>query len=94
MSAPLERQSMFNADSITNAATYMEMTVPLLHEAKPAGSHLLGQTEFQSSQVCCSGLWFCEADSISHMTAESGCNLPAEQSPTEAFAPEPGLLYG
>ena len=95
MSAPLETQSMFNAESITNAATYMEMTVPLLHEAKPAGSHLLGQTEHQSSQVCCSGLQSCAADNISHITRRSGCIKLAEQGPTgDALALGTGLLCG
>ena len=43
---------MFNADNITNTASYMEMTVPLLHEARAAGGYLVGKTDGQSSQVC------------------------------------------
>ena len=51
MSAPLERQATLSAENITNNASYMEMTVPLLHEARSAGSYLSGKTEAQSSQV-------------------------------------------
>ena len=83
---------MLNADSITNTATYMEMIVPLLHEAKPAGSYLLGQTHSQSSQVYCSGLCLCAAEKSSHMTGELTAAV-AEQSPTaEAFAHGTGSL--
>ncbi|CAK0784414.1 hypothetical protein CVIRNUC_007618 [Coccomyxa viridis] len=78
MSAPLERQSMFNADSITNAATYMEMTVPLLHEAEAAGSHLFGQTDSQSSQAQCGAVSEHKAKVAHHRRSGPGASAKAQ----------------
>ncbi len=51
MSAPEEEQQVMNADRVDHAASYMEMTVPLLHEAMPARTLLTDMSRPRKPQV-------------------------------------------
>ena len=52
VSAPAsQQQGMVNADRFHNAASYMEMTVPLLHEPVPANASLIKGSGAQTAQV-------------------------------------------
>ena len=51
MSAPEEEQQVVDADRVDHAASYMEMTVPLLHEAMPARTLLADMSRPRKPQV-------------------------------------------
>ena len=51
MSAPAEEQQVVDADRVEHAASYMEMTVPLLHEAMPARILLTDMSRGRKPQV-------------------------------------------
>ena len=65
MSAPEEEQQVVDADRVDHAASYMEMTVPLLHEAMPARTLLTDMSRPRKLQVrihrCCSHAKACAA---------------------------------
>ncbi len=51
MSAPISQQPTLVAERVNNAASYMEMTIPLLHEARSAESYLVNNSAGQTPWV-------------------------------------------
>ena len=51
LSVSAEEQQVVDADRVAHAASYMEMTVPLLHEAMPARGLLTDMTRGRKPQV-------------------------------------------
>ena len=78
VSAPAQEQPILDASKMNSAASYMEMTVPLLHEAKPANSFLTTATPSKAQvpgPLCLDGC------SLSLYSGSSACVPNLQGSP-------------
>ncbi|CAL5229751.1 g13134 [Coccomyxa viridis] len=81
MSAPEEEQQVMNADRVDHAASYMEMTVPLLHEAMPARTLLTDMSRPRKPQ--------CGAMSREQLSAARSGVLPRQPDVVPPPVPQP-----